>query len=155
MTMDPNGDAPDGEVEDYEIMVMGYDYGDLADAGAGTGEQDYETATANGGPRHKIVSDDMGNVTLKIGAEVDDEADGQQSDDADGDGDDEDGFDPTAQMFETTVAQDITVPVMNMTGGDAKLTMYVDWDNDGAFEDMYSETVANNATSATLANVTP
>ncbi|MEL6660054.1 MAG: GEVED domain-containing protein, partial [Bacteroidota bacterium] len=153
--MDPNGDAPDGEVEDYEISVMGYDYGDLADAGAGTGEQDYETESANGGPRHKIVTDDMGNVTLKIGALIDDEGDGQESADADGDGDDEDGFDPTAQMFETTVAQDITVPVMNMTGGDAKLTMYVDWNNDGVFEDMYSVTVPNNATEATLAAVTP
>ncbi|MEO0728739.1 MAG: GEVED domain-containing protein, partial [Bacteroidota bacterium] len=79
----------------------------------------------------------------------------QQSDDADGDGDDEDGFDPTAQMFVTTVAQDIDVPVMNMTGGDAKLTMYVDWNNDGVFEDMYSVTVPNNATQATLAAVTP
>ncbi|MEO0727184.1 MAG: GEVED domain-containing protein, partial [Bacteroidota bacterium] len=159
MTMDPNGEAPDGEIEDYEIMVMGYDYGDLADSGAGTGEQDYETESANGGPRHKIISDDMGNVTLKIGAEVDDEADGQQSADADGDNAadaaDEDGFDPAAQMFETTVAQDITVPVMNMTGGDAKLTMYVDWDNDGVFEDMYSATVPDNATDATLADVTP
>ncbi|MEO0728738.1 MAG: GEVED domain-containing protein, partial [Bacteroidota bacterium] len=58
-------------------------------------------------------------------------------------------------MFETTVSQDITVPVMNMTGGDAKLTMYVDWNNDGVFEEMYSVTVPNNATEATLASVTP
>ncbi|MEO0728735.1 MAG: GEVED domain-containing protein, partial [Bacteroidota bacterium] len=119
----------------------------------------YETESGNGGPSHKIVTDDMGNVTLKIGSLLDDEADGQQSADADGDNgadaDDEDGFDPTAQMFVTTVSQDITVPVMNMTGSDAKLTMYVDWNNDGVFEDMYSETVANNATSVTLTNLTP
>ena len=121
--MSPSGGAPDGEVEDYLIQVMVFDYGDLVDAGAGTGEQDYETQSANGGPVHKIVTDNMGNVTLKIGSLIDDELDGQQSDDADGDGDDEDGFDPGAQMFETTVSQDITVPVMNMTGGDAKLTM--------------------------------
>ena len=83
--MSPVGPAPDGEVEDYEVMVMGFDYGDLADAGDGTGEQDYETQSANGGPSHKIVTNEDDEVLLKIGNAVDDEADGQQSADADGD----------------------------------------------------------------------
>ncbi|MEL6837605.1 MAG: GEVED domain-containing protein, partial [Bacteroidota bacterium] len=155
-----NGDAPDGEIEDYEIMVMGYDYGDLADMGDGTSEENYETEAANSGPRHKIVTDDNGNVTLKIGSEVDDEADGQESAAADGDAtevDDEDGFDPSGYMFVTGQAQTIDIPVMNMTGGDAKLTVYVDWNNDGAFDgtdEMHSTTVADLATTAQI-TVTP
>ena len=55
------------------IQVMAFDYGDLADAGDGEGEQDYETTSANGGPSHKIVTDNIGNVILKIGTVVDDE----------------------------------------------------------------------------------
>ncbi|MGH1366964.1 MAG: GEVED domain-containing protein, partial [Calditrichia bacterium] len=104
MAMSPEGPAPDGEVEDYEIMVMGFDYGDLADTGDGEGEQNYETVAANGGPSHKIITDENDMVLLKIGASADDEADGQPSADADGDAvgiDDEDGFDPTSVMFVT------------------------------------------------------
>ncbi|WP_425421172.1 GEVED domain-containing protein [Phaeodactylibacter xiamenensis] len=156
--MSPTGPAPDGEVEDYLITVMAFDYGDLADSGAGTGEQNYETSEANGGPSHKIVTNEDDMVTLKIGADVDADADGQPSADADGDGADEDGFDPTSVMFVRGESQDITIPVMNMTGGDAKLTLYVDWDNDGDFnepEEMISVTVADGQTSAILSNVTP
>ena len=158
--MSPTGPASDGEVEDYEIMVMGFDYGDLADGGDGTGEQDYETTAANGGPSHKIITNEDDMVLLKIGAAADDEADGQPSADADGDEadvDDEDGFDPTQYMFVTGQTQEVTIPVMNMTDEDAKLTIYIDWDNDGDFdlpEEMIFTTVANGDTEATL-SITP
>jgi hypothetical protein len=122
MAMSPEGPAPDGEVEDYEIVVMGFDYGDLADTGDGTGENNYETNEANGGPSHKIITDENDMVLLKLGAAVDADADGQPSDDADGDGADEDSFDPNAQMFVTGQPVDLTFPVMNMTGNDAKLS---------------------------------
>ena len=157
-SMNPTGVAPDGEVEDYEIIVMGFDYGDLVDGALGTGEQDYETASANNGPSHKIITNENDEVLLKIGVSVDDEADGQPSADADGDGADEDGFDPTAQMFITGQPQDITFPVMNMTGSDAKLTLFIDWNNDGDFDDtdeMYSVTVADGDVTATINSITP
>ncbi|MEL6659353.1 MAG: SdrD B-like domain-containing protein, partial [Bacteroidota bacterium] len=129
--MSPTGNAPDGEVEDYLIQVMAFDYGDLADVVDGSAENDYETSVANGGPSHKLTTDDMQNIILKIGADVDDELDGQPSPDADGDDADEDGFDPAAQMFILEQSQDLTIPVMNMTGGAAKLTLFIDWNNDG------------------------
>ena len=154
----PDGNAPDGEVEDYLIRVMAFDYGDLADNGAGTGEQDYETFASSGGPAHKITTDNMGNPTLKIGTNVDDELDGQASANADGDGSDEDGFDPNAQMFVAGESQDLTFPVMNMTGNDAKLTLFIDWNNDGDFDDtdeMYSTTVTDGAITATINSITP
>ncbi|MEL6658190.1 MAG: GEVED domain-containing protein, partial [Bacteroidota bacterium] len=160
-SMSSTGLAPDGEVEDYLITVMGFDYGDLVDTGDGEGEQNYETEVANGGPSHKIISDDAGNITLKIGSLLDDEGDGQQSDDADGDAtdqDDEDGFDPAAQMFVAGQSVDLTIPVMNMTGGDAKLTIFIDWNNDGDFDDMdemYSDTVEDGDVEATIMGIVP
>jgi hypothetical protein len=156
--MNPGGGAPDGEVEDYLIQVMAFDYGDLADTGDGAGENNYETNEANGGPSHKIVTDGMGNLTLKLGATVDDELDGQPSDEADGDGADEDSFDPNAQMFVTGQPIDLTFPVMNMTGMDAKLTVYIDWNNNGDFNDpgeMYFVVVANGDTEATIMGIVP
>ncbi|MEL6837624.1 MAG: hypothetical protein AAFP77_31735, partial [Bacteroidota bacterium] len=157
-SMNPEGSAPDGEVEDYEIVVMAFDYGDLVDTGDGTGEQNYETSEANGGPVHKISTNEDDMVTLKIGAEIDDELAAQPSDDADGDDADEDGFDPDAQMFILEQSQDLTIPVMNMTGGAAKLTLFIDWNNDGAFDgpdEMYSTTVNDGDTDAVIAGVSP
>ncbi|HRK82676.1 MAG TPA: GEVED domain-containing protein [Saprospiraceae bacterium] len=160
VAMSPNGPASNGEVEDYLVQVMGFDYGDLADSGAGVGAGNYETQSANGGASHKIVTDNTGAVILKIGATVDNEGNGQQSALADGDGADEDGFNPAlpANMLVAGQTTNITVPVMNMTGGDAKLTVYIDFDNDGDLTDaneMFSTTVANNATSAMLSVVVP
>ncbi|WP_044086909.1 GEVED domain-containing protein, partial [Lewinella cohaerens] len=125
-------------------------------------EQDYETLTANGGPSHKISTNENDEVTLKIGASVDPEVDGQVSDDADGDDadgiDDEDGFDPASIMFVTGQSVDIDIPVMNMTGTPAKLTLYIDWNNNGDFNDageMYFVEVPDQATSVTLADIVP
>ncbi|MGH1435837.1 MAG: GEVED domain-containing protein, partial [Lewinella sp.] len=160
--MSPNGPAPDGEVEDYEIVVMGFDYGDLVDPNAGLDEQDYETLTANGGPSHKISTNENDEVTLKIGASADPDVDGQVSDDADGDDadgiDDEDGFDPANVMFVTGQAVSLDIPVMNMTGAPAKLTIFIDWNNNGDFNDageMYFVDVADQATTVTIADIVP
>ncbi|MGH1434588.1 MAG: GEVED domain-containing protein, partial [Lewinella sp.] len=158
MTMSPTGPAPDGEVEDYEIMVMAFDYGDLVDGAAGTGEEDYETSSANGGPVHKIITNEDDMVTLKIGDTIDDELDGQPSADATGDGDDEDGFDPTSVMFVTGQSVDLDIPVMNMTGAPAKLTVFIDWNNNGDFTDMgemYFVDVPDQAASVTIADIVP
>ncbi|WP_350176305.1 GEVED domain-containing protein, partial [Phaeodactylibacter sp.] len=155
--MSPTGPAPDGEVEDYEIMVMGFDYGDLSDSGAGTNPGDYETQDGSNGPSHKIVTDPVtGDVTLKIGSTVDAEANGQQSANADGDGADEDGV--SLPMFVTGMPVNVPVNVMNMTTEVAKLTMFVDWNNDGDFEDdneMYSVDVPVGATLVEIEDVTP
>lgn len=163
--MSPVGLAMDGEVEDYLIQVMGFDFGDLADSGDGNNEGDYETLEANGGPSHKIITDALGNVTLKLGANIDAEGNGQQSTDADGDNDptapgqnDEDSFNPASVMFVTGEPVDIQIPLLNMTGQAAKLAAFIDWNNDGDFEDAnekYFTEVLNNANSAILENVTP
>ncbi|NBC10054.1 MAG: DUF11 domain-containing protein, partial [Bacteroidetes bacterium] len=157
--MSETGVAPDGEVEDYLVEVVALDYGDLADNGAGTDEQDYETLSGSNGAVHILSTNPAGDIDLKIGASVDEELDGQPSADADGDGADEDGFDPNSVMFVRTQAEDIDIPVMNTTGSEAKLTLYVDWDNDGNFDEpneMFSVNVPDNTNGdVTLSGVTP
>ena len=128
-SMSPTGSAPDGEVEDYLTTVMGYDYGDLQDTNNGAGS--YPTNLTNGGegvgPSHKIVDG------LKIGTVIDAEGNGQPSTLADGDdnngstADDEEGV--TLPAFNTGNTAIIPVRVMNMTGTDAKLTMFIDFNN--------------------------
>ncbi len=134
-SMLPTGAAVDGEVEDYLTTIMGYDYGDLADTNNGSGS--YPTNLNNGGegvgPSHKIVDG------LKIGNTIDAEGDGQPSTLADGDDnngtspDDEDGV--TLPAFNTGNTAIVPVKVMNMTANDAKLTMFIDFNNNKSLTD--------------------
>ncbi|MCC6413984.1 MAG: carboxypeptidase regulatory-like domain-containing protein, partial [Saprospiraceae bacterium] len=132
-SMSPTGPAPDGEVEDYLIQVMAFDYGDLADNNAAGS---YPTDATNGagegvGASHKIIAG------LKIGAIVDPEAAGQPSGLANGDdaatSDDEDGV--TLPMFLANQSYTVPVVVMNMTGVQAKLTGFFDWNANGSLSD--------------------
>jgi len=173
--MSPDGPLPDGEVEDYVATVMAFDYGDLNDALANTSGNpgtptipaDHRTLTSDNGPRHKLTTNANGDqVILKIGALVDDELDGQPSVDAGkttggdnnnsipaGGANDEDGIDPgTVPLFTLTQTTNLIVPVMNMTGQDAKLTAYIDFNKNGDFGagEMFFVTVPDGATSATL-----
>ncbi|MCC6816212.1 MAG: hypothetical protein IT267_07370, partial [Saprospiraceae bacterium] len=149
-SMLPTGQAPDGEVEDYLATIMGYDYGDLVDNNNGSGS--YPTNTTNGGEgigaNHKIVEG------LKIGNVVDAEGNGQPSSQADGDDnngstpDDEEGV--TLPAFNTGNTAIVPVKVMNMTGDDAKLTMFIDFNNNKNLADageMTSVTVPNGTNS--------
>ena len=123
--------ATNGEVEDYLIQAAAIDLGDLPDTSSGTGTGDYDTLLATG-PSHVITAD------LGIGALIDAEADGQPNGTATGDDttglDDEDGFTAPAQIVagQTTT---LTVDVTNTSGSDAVLYGFVDWNNDGDFDD--------------------
>ena len=148
--MSPVGNATDGEVEDYQIIVSGYDWGDLNDTGAGTGTApngtpaNYNTNDASA-PSHKILTDpNTGVVTLKIGASVDDEATGQSSttagrlsggDDAANLSDEDGLIYATMPSFIITQTTNLTIPVMNTTGSTAKLMVFVDFNKNGDFTD--------------------
>ena len=156
VVMSPTGLAPDGEVEDYITPSMGFDYGDLNDVALGTtgdpGQPltpaDYQTSLADNGPGHKIITDINDNPILKIGSAVDDEADGQPSADAGitggddnaiapltSDPDDEDGLDENnLPLFIITQTTTLDIPVMNMTGADATIAVFADFNKDGAFD---------------------
>ena len=130
------GECFDGEVEDYEVTINGeQDWGDLPDTGPNTNTGDYQTQSGNNGPRHGIIS------TLKIGATVDAETDGQQSTNADGDDtngatpDDEDGVNTADLTMSENAPANIRVTVTNTTGAAATLYGFVDFNKDGDFDD--------------------
>ena len=103
------------------------DLGDLPDTGAGTGAGNYQTLLSDNGPRHTVT-------TLKLGAAIDSEANGQPNGTATGDDvagvpDDEDGVTiPTL-----TAGQTATVVVNSSAAG--KVNAFFDWNNDGDFGD--------------------
>ncbi len=111
------------------------DYGDLQDTSAGTGTGDYQTLAANAGPSHEIITG------LSIGASVDDDLDGQSSVNANGDSDDGFSFSST---FDIVPGGTLNIPidVVNTTGNTAHYEVWIDWNNDGDFNDP-NEMVAN------------
>ncbi|MBW7882049.1 MAG: DUF11 domain-containing protein, partial [Caldilineaceae bacterium] len=121
------GAASNGEVEDYLIQVLPvYDHGDLPDAGAGTGPQDYQTLLANGGPRHQLVPG------VYLGAGVDDESDGQPTVGATGDdanGDDDDGV-----IFRGPATPGTTVQIEVIASTAGYLNAWFDWNENGDLE---------------------
>ncbi len=125
----PTGGAPDGEVEDYAVSVVGYDYGDAPAS--------YGTAGA-GAARHLV---DPLAPPLMLGQCVDTEPDGQPSVNADGDDthagtsrigncfNDEDGVTFTSPLVTCETA---TVNVF-MTGTGGLLDAWIDFAQSGTF----------------------
>ncbi|MCH2042492.1 MAG: GEVED domain-containing protein, partial [Saccharospirillaceae bacterium] len=137
---DAYGPAPNGEVEDFLVTVTAYDYGDLpdaedADAAGITGQGNYETKyTIDGmrGPRHLL------RAGLSIGTLIDSEGNGQPQLNAAGDDvngiADEDGIIPPDTIYRDVPAV-FQVFVSNTTGETAYLQGFIDWNDDGDFED--------------------
>jgi hypothetical protein len=142
-----------GEVEDYAITVntTTLDFGDLPDTGTGTGTGNYQTLNSDGNPSHTATP-----TTLRLGATVDTEADGQPNATANGDGVDEDGI-SSMPVFERGKSFTIPVAVLNNTGGAARIFGFIDFNNDGDFADT-SETltavVVNSSATQQSVNIT-
>lgn len=119
------------------------DYGDLPDT--------YKTLAASNGPSHLIASN------INMGTNIDVNTDGSPSASANGDDnnstDDEDGISsfPTFTAGQTAT---VTVNLTNTTGNPARLYGFIDWNNDGDFNDVNEAptavTVANNASTAMI-----
>lgn len=132
----PNGEAPDGEVEDYLLSISErMDFGDLPDTGPGTGAGNYSTLLANNGPRHVL------RPGLFMGALIDDELDGVPSANADGDDlagvDDEDAVNPADLLASNLIAgrpATVRVRVTNTTADSARVCGYIDFNGDGVFD---------------------
>ncbi len=123
----PAGPAADGEVEDYAVGIIGYDYGD-APASYGT--------QGAGAARHVIIP----GTTLTLGQCVDTELDGQPNAAANGDdgsagtsrigtcADDEDGV-----VFTSPIATCSTASVTVTAGAAGKLDAWIDFNRNGTF----------------------
>ncbi len=148
------GPATNGEVEDYLVRVLApqpSDYGDLPDTGAGTGAGNYETLAANGGPSHQVTSE------LFIGTAIDADLDGQPSteasgDDSDGQGDDDDGVVIPSSIV---AGQPVTfsVNITNVVPVQAFVVGFVDWNNDGDFDDVDETSAALPAPGMTAVDI--
>jgi uncharacterized repeat protein (TIGR01451 family) len=128
----PSGEASDGEVEDYRVVVQGVDYGDAPDT--------YGTSIATNGPTHVVEP----STSLYLGQCVDTEVDGQPSSNANGDDGnagvshagtcagvgDEDGV-----LFTTPITACNAASVSVTAGAAGKLDAWIDYNNDGDFND--------------------
>lgn len=137
---EPLGPAQGGEVEDHVVTIstgpsQTLDWGDAPDTGDGTGAGNYNTLAADDGPHHGIVTG------LRIGPNIDAEANGQPTANADGDDtnpptapDDEDGVNPFDLALTEGDDAVIRVSVTNQLESNAMLYGWIDFNGNGAFE---------------------
>ncbi|HCF95557.1 MAG TPA: hypothetical protein DEW46_10880 [Verrucomicrobia bacterium] len=139
-------DDPSGEIvtdsDDSNYTGGIFDFGDAP--------APYPTLLADHGAQHSIIPE------LRMGGKNDADFDGQPSDDADGDDladtDDEDGVDVAQLTLNEGIIPKVNVKVRNTTGGAAWLSAWIDYNQDGAWEDSEQATayVASGATTVEL-----
>jgi hypothetical protein len=131
--LDAYGPAPNGEVEDFLMDVLGLDYGDLPDPTAGLGIDNYQTRRADNGARHAVPT----TVLVFLGNTVDTETDAVPSALADGDdknninNNDEDGIRFLTSPMVPGQPVTIEYTATNNSSTAAKLYLYADFNNDG------------------------
>ena len=127
--LNETGVANDGEVEDYQIKIVGLDFGDAPAS--------YGTLLANNGARHTLGGPFLGTL-------IDAEADGQPSVNADGDDmggiDDEDGVVLSGMVAGTVGTAFVTLG----SPGSAYLDAWVDFNADGDFFDPGEQILTSN-----------
>ncbi|MEO0341615.1 MAG: GEVED domain-containing protein, partial [Bacteroidota bacterium] len=128
-TLDANGGAPNGEVEDFFVELRGKDFGDLPDITLGTATNDFRTLLQSDGPRHAVPEIPL----VFLGDTVDVEFDGQPDLDALGDDtdnlvNDEDGIKFLTPFVPGEPAR-IAYTVRNRDTLDAELFIFADFKN--------------------------
>ncbi|MHC4880758.1 MAG: integrin alpha [Planctomycetota bacterium] len=125
-------------------MPLAADFGDAPDLGPGTGTGDYETLAENGGPSHRIVPG------LYLGASVDEDDGTLQNSRANADDvdsalpDDEDGvLNPLDLQATTGSRPTVTLLVTNSTGRTATLSGWIDYNQDGIFDNATERAAIN------------
>ncbi|MDA0989281.1 MAG: GEVED domain-containing protein, partial [Verrucomicrobia bacterium] len=117
----PTGMAPDGEVEDYVVIIRAPDLGDAPDS---LGDPRYPTLIAHDGARHSIVTG------IHLGDGVDGDSDGQPTSTADGDDTDgEDDDDGVLLLRPMRPGETTAIRVLASTNG--YLQGWVDTEGDG------------------------
>lgn len=129
-----------GNIDPLESRILlTSDFGDAPDRATGVGKNNYQTLAADGGPSHII---DGSATKLFLGAGVDGEPGTQQNlqagldDQFSGTGrDDEDGVFNALDLVNTLGAPSVvTLRATNLTGRSAKLSGWIDFNQNGVFE---------------------
>jgi hypothetical protein len=139
-------------------LLLTSDFGDAPDTSAGSGASDYQTVSANGGPSHLI---DTTQTTLFLGNSVDGDSGMLQNARANADDvggalpDDEDGvLNPLDLQGVIGAAPTITLLVTNTTGTTATLSGWIDYDQNGVFDNATERAQASVATGTTDGRIT-
>ncbi|MCA9248473.1 MAG: hypothetical protein KDA42_15215, partial [Planctomycetales bacterium] len=136
--LSPTGPAADGEVEDYNVEILGVDYGDAPDP-------TYPTLAASGGAAHVLGGGPF------LGASVDPEPDGQPDPAAMGDDLDTLFFGPLdtpppgdedGVTFNSLLVPGLSATVDIVASDSGFLNAWVDFDGDGAWSS--AEQIFNN-----------
>ncbi|NQV24203.1 MAG: FG-GAP repeat protein [Rhodopirellula sp.] len=143
ITVDQRNSTRDSSSDIGAFEFPSVDYGDAPDTAAGSGTGNYETTLANGGPSHTVVAG------LFLGDTVDGSEDGSlqnaraNADDVDGSlPDDEDGvLSPQTDLLGTIgAAPTVTLLATNTTGNAATLYGWIDYNQDGVFDNSTERT---------------
>lgn len=126
------GDAWDGEVEDWPVLILNTtdrDAGDAPDSSSGSARGNYQTHPEDGGPVHGVIPE------LRLGALVNGNAQITTSSQANGDADEDGLVDPFTDLILTvgTIPR-VTLRVTNLTGNSARLSGWIDFNQNGVFE---------------------
>jgi uncharacterized repeat protein (TIGR01451 family) len=134
--------------------VIGVDYGDAPDEAIGTAAGNYQTTLGDGGPSHIIIPG------LRLGTNIDSDSSLLQNIAADADNttdvpNDEDGV-ASFPVLVPAVGTTYTVPVAvtNTTGLAAYLVGYIDFNQDGDFDDPGEKSAAITVTASGNNNIT-
>ncbi|MFC1569309.1 GEVED domain-containing protein [bacterium] len=124
------GYATDGEVEDYEVTIEAWDFGDVPDP-------TFPTLLANNGARHRYTLRGGG---LFLGNSVDPDPDGQPDAKAYGDDTDENDDDDGVtfvnyEMGYPVIEQGTEQVTIQVTGSSGYLNAWVDFNRDGDWND--------------------
>jgi hypothetical protein len=156
--------AIEGTPDDAAIMsitvleTLAYDYGDAPDASTGTGAGNYNTTSADFGPKHTVMPG------IFIGANVDIDDGTLQNVAANADDsdqaflDDEDGLiNPDVDLILTVGTQPtVDIFLTNTTGSPATLSGWIDYNADGVFFNATerAQTVVADGTNAGVVTLT-
>ncbi|WP_146143546.1 GEVED domain-containing protein [Photobacterium phosphoreum] len=131
---DWGGFALNGEVEDHQIFIGNYDFGDAPDTANGVAANNYRTTLNDGGPYHGL------NNNLYLGAAAPDTENDANApailalgDDDDVNGDDEDGV-FIMPLHNSVTNYGVRSVVTNNTGRDAYIYAWIDFDRNGRFD---------------------
>jgi GEVED domain len=133
--------------------IIGVDYGDAPDGAIGTGAGNYQTTLSDGGPSHIIIPG------LLLGTNIDSDSSllqnvGADADNTTGTPNDEDGVSSFPVLVPApSTTYTVPVTVTNTTGLPAYLVGYIDFNQDGDFEDLGEKSATITVTASGTNNI--